>query len=212
MKKTIKTEPPKAAVKKTAARTTARQAKQPELITLGELAKQAGVTRPAVTAFLKKHLAAAAITVYPGGCGRQSKCVDAASPVVQAFINNTLGSQDNRTAHNSAAAAPEASMRKIKAAIKKYALKRELLRAKYVPTDFVFQTLDKYLELSEQAYAQMNERILQRVQEEFGSTSPEEIAGMRAILEGSTKQALELNVKIIAEFKRYNTPIKTAEM
>ena len=210
MKKTVKTEPSKAAVKKTAVRAAPRRAKQPELITLGELAERAGVSRPAVTAFLKKHLAAGAITVYPGGHGRRSKCVDAASPVVRAFIDNTLGAQDNRTTHNSAAAAPEASIRKLKAAIKKNTLKLELLRAKYIPTDFVFKALDKYVEISEQVYAQMNERILRRLQEQFGPIPPERITKAREILESSTTKANEMNARIIADFKQDNAPVKRA--
>ena len=211
MKQPTKPEPPKAAAKKAAARTETRRTKQPELITLGELAKRAGVSRPAVTAFLKKQLAAGAIEVYPGGFGRRSKCVDAQSPVVRAFIDNTLGAQDNRTMHNGAAAAPEASIRKLRAAIRKNALKTEMLRAKYIPTDFVFRMLDKYMEISEKAYAEMNERIPRRLQEEFGPIPPEKIAEAREILEGATTKALEMSARLIADFKRDNAPVKTAE-
>jgi hypothetical protein len=178
-----------------------RKSKKVEMITLAEMAALAGVSKPAVTAFI--HWQEASGVKLVTIAGRRTKTVDRNNPVVAAYIKNETRQPSNRTEGKPPT---DAALAKLKAQVEKDELTAGGLRSKYISRDFALRYLDELLETEKKELSVMINRIVKRLGKEFGSIDAKNKAEVRRILEQPCNDALEMTRREIERFSREVMP------
>ena len=179
---------------------------EPDLISLSELARRAGVTRQAVNSWILQQEKAGIILAVP--LGRRGKVVDANDKLVARYINNSTG-KSNRTAQGGESAENKSpnTLRKLQFQAKKLELQNKALREKYIPTESVFALLNKYLEAEKEVYSGYSERVLQRIEKELKMTvDSERRKRVKEMLDNTVNDIHIMTGRLINDFKQKNKP------
>lgn len=166
---------------------------KPDLISLAELARQAGVTAPSVTVFVRKQEAAGHLEVISAGRGR--KLVDKNHPAIRDYIQNTRPGVKSDPVFDE-------QIRKLENRLRFTRLKTAALREKYMPRDAAFTLMDKYQSASDTELRAMIGRIIARIKKESGVLDAAKESETRALLERAVDDALISGARLIADFKR----------
>jgi len=178
----------------------------PDLISLSELAKRAGVSRAAVTMWIKQQEAQGVVIAVP--LGRRGKVVDANDKLVTRYINNTAG-KSNRTAQVGESAENKSpnTLRKLEFQVKKLDLQNKALREKYISTEGVFALLDKFLENESKVYNGWSEKVLRRIETELKiAIPPEKRKKAKEMLDNAVNDVHIMSQRTIDDFKQKNKP------
>jgi len=177
---------------------------EPDLISLSELACRTGVTRPAVTMWIRQQEAQGIVLAAP--MGRRGKVVNANDKLVMRYINNTAG-KSNRMVPGGESAENKSSntLRKLQFQAKKLELQNKMLREKYISTESVFALLDKFLEAEKEAYNGYSEKVLQHIEAKF-LIEPERRKRAKEMLDNTVNDIHIMSRRIIDDFKQKNKP------
>jgi hypothetical protein len=178
--------------------------KKPEIISLSEMAKRAGVSRPAVIQWLASQEAKGIPLIHLQG--RRGKMVDAANPLIAAYIANTLGKGIRPKEGTGGAKSPEA-LRKLRNSIRKTELQTAALRGKYISRDFAHLAVDKFFELNVKHLAALPDNVCRALTKELGVTDKEALEKIKGLFVEDVKRCLSIAEKQIADFKKA-TPVK----
>jgi hypothetical protein len=174
--------------------------KKPELITLAELARLAGVTPQAISVFIRKQEASGVrLTTMTG---RRTKAVDKNNPVISAYIKNVTAQPGNRDGKPPA----QAALSKMLAQIEKIELGAEALRSKYISRDLALAYLDKLLEIKKRELTFMVDRIIDGLNKKFGPVSRAKVKEIRRILQRPCDDVLAMTRHEIEKFRRDTQP------
>jgi DNA-binding MarR family transcriptional regulator len=179
---------------------------EPDLISLSELARRAGVTRAAATMWTKQQEAQGVVIAVP--LGRRGKAVDANNKLVMRYINNTAG-KSNRSGEsgNDTDSKSPNTLRKLKYQAKKLELQNIALREKYITRESAWAFLDRLSELEIELFNAWPEKVLRHIETELKiAISPDKRKEAREVMENALKTAHETNRRIIEDFKRKAMP------
>ena len=178
---------------------------EPDLISLSELAKRAGVSRAAVTMWIKQQEAQGVILAVP--LGRRGKVIDANDKLVMRYINNTAGKSNRAVQGGESAEKSPNTLRKLQFQAKKLDLQNKALREKYITTESAFALLDKFLEAESKVYKDWPEKVLRRIETELKIVMPpEKRKRAKEMLDNAVNDAHIMNQRIIDDFKKKNKP------
>jgi hypothetical protein len=177
-----------------------RKPKKAEMITLAEMARLAGVSKPAVAAFIHRQEEAGACLVTTSG--RRTKTVDKNNPVISRYIDNKTAQPGNR---DGGKPPTQAALEKLKEQTEKQELAAAALRAKYVDRAFALRFLDEVLEMERRELAAMVDRILKQLAAELAPVSPGQMKTARRLLEQPCADALEMSHRIVAQVRKETT-------
>ena len=183
----------------------------PDLISLSELARRAGVTRAAVTMWVKQQEAQGIILAVP--LGRQGKVVDANNKLVMRYINNTAGKskRPGQDAGDAGSGSPN-TLCKLQYQAEKLRLQNIALRKKYIPREAAFELFDKLLEFEKGYFDGFSDRILRRIEKELKiAITPESREKAKAYLDEAIQNAHITNTRIVEDFKRNTAPKHASE-
>ena len=178
----------------------------PELISLSELARRAGVTRAAVTVWIHNQEAQGINLVQPSG--RRGKVVDANNPLVRHYVQNTYGKSERLENDNKDAGKKSANtLRKLRYQAKKIHLQNIALREKYIDTKSAWELFDKLLEIEADVFDGFSGRVLKRIKTELGCTiTPESRKKAKAFIDEAIADAHIAHCRIVSDFKRDTKP------
>jgi len=179
---------------------------EPDLISLSELARRAGVTRPAVTMWIRQQEAQGIVLAVP--MGKRGKAVNANDKLVMRYINNTAG-KSNRAVQGGESAENKSpnTLRKLQFQAKKLELQNKMLREKYISTEGVFALLDKFLEAESKVYNGLPEKVLKRIETELKITiPPDKRKRAKEMLNNAVNDAHIMSRRTINDFKQKNKP------
>jgi len=178
----------------------------PDIISLSELARRAGVTRQAVNSWVFQQEKAGIILAVP--LGRRGKVIDANDKLVTRYINNTAG-KSNRAAQSGEKAEDKSpnTLRKLQFQAKKLELQNKALREKYISTEDVFILLDKFLEAESKVYKDWPEKVLRRIETELKiAIPPEKRKRAKKMLDNAVNDVHIMSQRTIDDFKQKNKP------
>jgi len=178
----------------------------PDIISLSELARRAGVTRQAVNSWILQQEKSGIVLAVP--MGRRGKVIDANDKLVARYINNSTG-KSNRAAQGGESAESKSpnTLRKLQFQAKKLDLQNKALREKYIPTESIFALLDKYLEAEKEACSGYSERVLRRIEKELKMTiDPERRKRAKQMLDNTVNDIHITTGRMIDDFKQKNKP------
>jgi len=178
----------------------------PDMVSLAELARRAGVTRQAVTSWVKQQEAhGIRLVQLSGRCG---KIIDANDPLVTCYIKNV---KNAACPHGKdAGEKSDNSLRKLQWRVEKIQLENEALRKKYLPTSCVIALLEQYLKLGDEAFKDFPERVLSRIERELNCTvTPESRREATKLIRDALASAHAANKRTVDDFKRKYAPEKT---
>jgi len=183
----------------------------PDLISLSELAHRAGVTRAAVTMWIKQQEAKGVVIAVP--LGRRGKAVDANDKLVMRYINNTAGkSVRPGGAGQGTGSGSNNTIRKIQFQTRKIELQNMLLQEKYISYNAALALLDELEKLETELFAGWSDRVLDRIEAECKiKVMPEERMKAKEMIETALNSVRASNRRIIAEFKKNAGPKTAAE-
>jgi hypothetical protein len=171
---------------------------EPEMITLAELARLAGVSQVAAGAFVRRREAAGASLVTLAG--RRAKTVDKNHPLIRAYIDNKTGQPVNR--HGGGKPPGEAALVKLEAQTEKAELSAAALRARYISRDEAFAYMDELLETEKKELGLMVDRIIEGLTQDFGPVSRAKLREVRRILEQPCGDVITMTRREIEKFRR----------
>jgi hypothetical protein len=166
------------------------------MITLAQMAALAGVSKPAATAFIHRQEASGVDLVTISG--RRTKMVNRNDPVVAGYIQNKTAQPGNRAGGTPPSGA---ALSKLKAQVEKVELSAATLRAKHIDREFVLRYLDKLMETEKLELAAMVDRIIKKLDKEFGPVSNAKTKEIRRIIEQPCEDAMELTRREIEKFR-----------
>ena len=174
----------------------------PEMVSLSEIARRAGVSRTAVTLWFQAQECQGIKLVQPRG--RRGKVVDASNPLVMRYIENTMGKskrfQDRMKKSDN-------TLRKLQYQAEKLRLENIALREKYVETKSAFEFFDKLLEAEVGVYDGFSDRVLNRIETEFNLTiPPEDRKKAKAYIDQAIQDAHIMNCRLVEDFKKKYKP------
>jgi DNA-binding MarR family transcriptional regulator len=190
---------------------TKKKKAEPDLISLSELARRAGVSRAAVTMWVKQQEAQGVILAAP--LGRQGKVVDANDKLVMRYINNTAG-KSNRAEKSGESAENKSpnTLRKLQYQAEKLRLQNIALREKYVTRESAWAFIDKFSEFEIELFKAWPEKVLRRIETEMKFTiPPDKRKEAKGVMENALKTAHETSQRIIEDFKKRTAPKGTEE-
>lgn len=179
---------------------TKKKKQDADLIPLAELSRRAGVSRAAVTYWLKEWEKEGVILAV--NIGRRGKVVDANNPLVTRYIKNSDG-KAARAAPGKTAELAENTVRKLKYRAEKLRLENIVLAKKYFPVDGVIKVLDEYLKGTAELAEKHPEAVMRRIEKEMGykiEASKRDKA--KKIMQDELSGAHEAVKKIITDFKK----------
>jgi hypothetical protein len=176
---------------------------KPELITLAELSRRAGVTSAAVNQFMRKQEARGSPVPTVPGISRREKLVDLNHPLIRGYLQNQTAQPGNRGGGRPPG---PAALAKLKAQTEKTELAASVLRGRYLDRGSVLRYLDRLLETEQKELEALTGRILKRIAAEFGPVSGARTREIRRILEQPYRDALEVTGREIERFRRETEP------
>jgi len=179
----------------------------PDMVSLSELAKRAGVTRQAITSWVRKWEQRGVQLVKPKG--RTGKVIDANDPFLSAYIKNTA-CKSNSPQSGKAAEKSNDTLRKLQWRVEKIRLENEALRNKYLPTKTVITLLEQDLKLSDEVFRDFPERVLSRIERELNCTiTHEDRRAAMKMMQDTLASARVMKRRIVDDFKKKYAPKKT---
>jgi hypothetical protein len=175
---------------------------KPEMITLAELARLAGVSQVAAGAFVRRQEEAGAPLVTLAG--RRTKTVDKNNPLIRAYIDNKTGQPVNRSGGRKPPG--EAALAKLAAQTEKAELSAAALRARYISRTEALAYLDELLETEKKTLIEMVGRIIEGLTKEFGPVSRAKLREVRRILEQPCGDVITMTRREIEKFRRDTDP------
>lgn len=179
---------------------------EPDLISLSELARRAGVSRAAASMWIKQQEAQGAVITVP--LGRRGKVVDANDKLVMRYINNTTG-KSIRVGQGGESAESKSpnTLRKLQYQAKKLELQNIAMRQKYVKRETAWAFLDKFYEFEAGLFNTWPEKVLKRIEKKLKITIPKDKKNeAKKMLRDTLASAHETNRRIIEDFKRKTAP------
>jgi hypothetical protein len=172
----------------------------PELISLADFARRAGVSRPAVTEWLNVQEEKGFNLRQPSG--RRGKVVDANNPLIAAYINNDNAKGDRKPSGGGKVKSGH-SLRKMVNQIEKTELQTVGQRHKYVSAKSILATMDHFLELEEQYFKPLPDQILDRIGKELKiKYDPKVRAETKKLLDKEIENTLASSRRINERFKK----------
>jgi len=186
----------------------------PELISFSELANRAGVSRAAVSMWIKKQESEGIKLTRPSG--RRGKLVDAGNPLVTRYIQNTAGKSDRpgQGKNDDDKKSPN-TLRKLRYQAEKLRLQNIALRERYVETKGAWEFFDKLLEAEVEIFKGFSDRVLDRIEKELEIKIPAaNRKKAKAHMDETIESAHLMNIRIVEDFKKRSAskyvPEKTA--
>ena len=178
----------------------------PEMVSLSEIARRAGVTRAAVTIWLQAQEAQGIRLAQPQG--RRGKAVDANNPLVMRYIENTTDKSIRPGGGNKDTGKKSPNtLRKLQYQAEKLRLQNIALCEKYIETEFAWKFFDKLLEVEAGVFKGFSNRILNRIETELNCTlTPERRKKAKAYIDQAIQDAHITNCRIVEDFKRDTKP------
>jgi len=178
---------------------------EPELISLSELAKRAGVSRAAVTMWIKQQEAKGLVLAIP--LSRRGKVVDANDKLVMRYINNTAGN----SVRSGESASPESRsdnfLRKLEYQTRKIQIQNTLLQEKYISRNAAIALLDELAELEKRLFSAWAGRVLDKIEDEGRiEMPPEKYVKARVLIDEVLQRAMDTNRRLIDKFKKDTAP------
>jgi len=191
---------------------------EPDLITLAELARCAGVSRAAVTIWIKEQEKQGIILAVP--FGRRGKLVDKNNKLVMRYINNTNDKanrpgQESKNKDNKLAPPKYCyhyrlssnTLKKLYYRAEKLRLENIAMREKYISTEGVFSVLDEFLKKESEYFDGISEKILNRIEAEIKTKLDlHKRKQVKEIIDNAINDAHITNERIIADFKEETKP------
>jgi len=190
---------------------TRKKTKAPEdWISAAELSRRAGVSKPAVSLWLKQQARSGIHLTRPNEKRNRGILVNAADPLVVRYIKNSAGHSVRTNTSNVSTEIGNNTLRKLQYRAEKMRMENERLREKYIPTDRVVLALAKLRELNTETLFVLPEKIISRIEREFKIKLPEEQRGQaKAMIEQAVKSANEMSDRMVEEFvKKHFGPKK----
>jgi thiazole synthase ThiGH ThiG subunit len=178
-----------------------KKSKKVEMITLAEMTRLAGVSKPAATAFIHRQEESGADLVTISG--RRTKTVNRNNPVVLGYIQNKTAQPSNRAG---GVKSPEA-LRKLKNSIEKIELQTAALRDKYVDREIACRAADKFFELNAKHLTALPDNICRALAKELGVTDKKALERIKDLLAEDVNRCLGIAEKLIGDFKKA-APVK----
>jgi len=179
-----------------------------ELIPLIELARRAGVTKGAVSAWIKKQLAKGIVLAVP--CGRQGKLVDASNPLVKRYIENTCGAAKRGNEAENPEKQSDNYLRKIRFQTRKLQIQNTLLQERYISRNAAMELLDELEKLEQRLFSGWADRALKKIEDEGKIKMPsDKRLKAVAMIDEALQRARSTNRRIIDKFRKDTAP-KTA--
>ena len=177
----------------------------PEIVSLSEIARRAGVTRAAVTIWLQAQEAQGIRLAQPQG--RRGKAVDANNPLVMRYIENTTDKSTRPGGGKDAGKKSPNTLRKLQYQAEKLRLQNIVLREKYIKTEFTWKFFDKLLEVEASVFEGFSDRILNRIETELNCTlTPERRKKAKAYIDQAIQDIHITNCRTVLDFKRNTKP------
>jgi len=176
-----------------------KKQREPLLITISELARKAGVSRAAASAWLKRQEAQGIELIHSDG--RRRKLVDINNPLVKNYINNIT--EKSKRNDKQVETVPAMSLKKIKYHAEKLRLENNALRNKYIKTEDVLSVLKNYIEYEEKLYKDFAERLLCKIESEMNIIiTPNSRVEAKGVINTELSRAHDSTIKILNDFKK----------
>jgi len=172
---------------------------EPLLITISELARQAGVSRAAASAWLKRQEAQGIELIHADG--RRRKLVDINNPLVKNYINNIT--EKSKRNEKQAETVPAMSLKKMQYHAEKLKLENKIMRSKYIETEIVLNTISKYIEYEEKLYKDFANHLLYRIENELNiKIAHNDRNESEKIINDALAKAHNYSIRILSDFKK----------
>jgi len=183
---------------------------EPDLISLSELAKRAGVSRAAVTMWIKQQEAKGIVLAVP--MGRRGKLIDANNKLVMRYVSNTAGKSIRPGNGANTENAGANTIRKLTYQCKKTELQNALTREKYIPLESVKIFFEKLAEVECEIFTGFPDKVIRRVEAELKLKLPQDTKKKAAeLLQTAVGSCLESTYRLIKDFERKNAPKAAAK-
>jgi len=187
----------------------AKKKKAADLISLSELAKRAGVSRAAVTMWIKQQEAQGVVIAVP--LGRRGKVVDANDKLVTRYINNTAGKSVRPGESVSPVNRSDNFLRKLEYQTKKIQIQNTLLQEKYISRNAAIAFLDELAEIEKRLFSDWAGRVLDCIEAEGKiPMPPEKFVKAKVLIDEALQRAMDTNRRLIGKFKKDTAPKVTA--
>jgi len=190
---------------------TRKKTKTPEdWISLAELSRRAGVSKAAITLWVKAQARNGIQLTRPNEKRNRGILVNAADPLVVRYIKNSAGHSVRTNTNSVSTELGNNTLRKLTFRAEKMRMENERLREKYLPTDRVVLALTKLQELNTEMFFVLPERILCRIEREYKIKLPAEQRDQaKSMIEQAVKSANEMSDRMVEEFvKKHFAPKK----
>jgi len=139
-----------------------------KLVNLQELAKMAGVSKPAVSLWIRERKTEGIDLVHPGP-GRE-KLVDLHHPLVKRYVQGIDGKRKHAPNSEPLPGEINQQKRKMLASIERLTLKNKMLMGKCVDVNLCIEALNKQHSLFEAAFKKYPGEVLEKIEKELKLT------------------------------------------
>jgi len=176
-----------------------------EPVSLAELAKRAGVTRAAVTTWVKNQEKRGIVLAVP--VGRRGKLVDANNPLVRRYVQNTAGTSKRERDAESPENKSGNYLRKLTYQCKKNEIQTELIKKNYIPFNSIRVFLEKFAELETRIFKGFPDRVIEAIEEETKVKLPPDVkAKAKDFLQSAVGSCIKSSFRLIKDFEKKNQP------
>jgi len=169
------------------------------MVSISEMARLAGVSRAAASAYIKRQEAQGiGLVCYSD---RRGKMVDTSNPLIKSYIHDSLNSVNCKN-NNSTNQKQPVILRKMKNHAEKLRLENQIMRGKYIETEAVLNTIDKYIEYEKKLYKDFPKRLILKLEKDLNiKIKPEVLSEIETLFNEALMRVHDSTLSILDDFK-----------